>query len=58
MIERPNTSGKIDGTQSRWVTASVQGENVVIVCGADIIALRKIEVESTQTAGDGVYYRA
>jgi hypothetical protein len=23
----------------------------VIVCGADIVALRKIEVESTQTAG-------
>jgi hypothetical protein len=30
--------------------AAAQGEDVGIVCGADIIALRKIEVESTDYA--------
>jgi antitoxin (DNA-binding transcriptional repressor) of toxin-antitoxin stability system len=35
---------------SRWLAATAQGEDVGIVCGADIIALRKIEVESTDYA--------
>jgi len=34
---------------SRWLAAAAQGQDVGIVCGADIIALRKIEVESTVT---------
>ncbi len=34
----------------RWLTAASQGEDVGIVCGADIIALRKVEVESTDYA--------
>jgi antitoxin (DNA-binding transcriptional repressor) of toxin-antitoxin stability system len=35
---------------SRWLAAAARGEDVGIVCGADIIALRKIEVESTDYA--------
>jgi antitoxin (DNA-binding transcriptional repressor) of toxin-antitoxin stability system len=35
---------------SRWLAVAAQGEDVGIVCGADIIALRKIEVESTDYA--------
>jgi antitoxin (DNA-binding transcriptional repressor) of toxin-antitoxin stability system len=35
---------------SRWLTAASRGEDVGIVCGADIIALRKVEVESTDYA--------
>jgi antitoxin (DNA-binding transcriptional repressor) of toxin-antitoxin stability system len=35
---------------SRWLAAAAQGQDVGIVCGADIIALRKIEVESTDYA--------
>ena len=35
---------------SRWLAAAAHGEDVGIVCGADIIALRKIEVESTDYA--------
>lgn len=35
---------------SRWLLAAARGEDVGIVCGADIIALRKIEVESTDYA--------
>lgn len=34
----------------RWLAAASRGEDVGIVCGADIIALRKIEVESTDYA--------
>ena len=34
----------------RWLAAAAQGRDVGIVCGADIIALRKIEVESTDYA--------
>ncbi len=34
----------------RWLTAASQGEDIGIVCGADIIALRKVEVESTDYA--------
>lgn len=32
---------------SRWLAAASRGEDIGIVCGADIIALRKVEVEST-----------
>jgi len=35
---------------SRWLIAASRGEDVGIVCGADIIALRKVEVESTDYA--------
>ena len=31
----------------RWLAAAARGEDVGIVAGADIIALRKVEVEST-----------
>ncbi len=34
----------------RWLAAASQGEDIGIVCGADIIALRKVEVESTDYA--------
>jgi antitoxin (DNA-binding transcriptional repressor) of toxin-antitoxin stability system len=34
----------------RWLTAAARGEDVGIVAGADIIALRKVEVESTDYA--------
>ena len=35
---------------SRWLTAAALGEDIGIVCGADIIALRKVAVESTDYA--------
>lgn len=31
----------------RWLAAAARGEDIGIVSGADIIALRKVEVEST-----------
>ena len=34
----------------RWLTAAASGEDIGIVAGADIIALRKVEVESTDYA--------
>ena len=34
----------------RWLDAASRGEDIGIVCGADIIALRKVEVESTDYA--------
>jgi len=34
----------------RWLVAASRGEDVGIVCGADIIALRKVDVESTDYA--------
>jgi antitoxin (DNA-binding transcriptional repressor) of toxin-antitoxin stability system len=34
----------------RWLAAAARGEDVGIVCGADIIALRKVEIESTDYA--------
>jgi len=34
----------------RWLAAASRGEDVGIVCGADIIALRKVEVESKDYA--------
>ena len=30
----------------RWLTAAARGENIGIISGADIIALRKVEVEA------------
>ncbi len=35
---------------SRWLSAAAQGQDIGIVCGAEIIALRKVEVESTDYA--------
>ncbi|NGZ11339.1 MAG: hypothetical protein CV088_18530 [Nitrospira sp. LK70] len=35
---------------SRWLAAASRCEDVGIICGADIIALRKVEVESTDYA--------
>ena len=34
----------------RWLAAASRGQDVGIICGADIIALRKVEVESTDYA--------
>jgi antitoxin (DNA-binding transcriptional repressor) of toxin-antitoxin stability system len=34
----------------RWLAAAAHGEDIGIVCGADIIALRKVEVTSTDYA--------
>jgi len=34
----------------RWLAAAARGEDIGIVSGADIIALRKVEVESTDYA--------
>jgi antitoxin (DNA-binding transcriptional repressor) of toxin-antitoxin stability system len=34
----------------RWLQAAAQGHDVAIISGADIIALRKVEVESTDYA--------
>ncbi len=34
----------------RWLAAAARGEEIAIVCGADIIALRKIEVEAADYA--------
>lgn len=34
----------------RWLAAAAKGEDVGIVSGADIIALRKVEVQSTDYA--------
>jgi len=34
----------------KWLVAAARGEDIGIVCGADIIALRKVEVESTDYA--------
>ena len=34
----------------RWLAAAARGENIGIVCGADVIALRRVEVESTDYA--------
>jgi antitoxin (DNA-binding transcriptional repressor) of toxin-antitoxin stability system len=34
----------------RWLSAAARGEDIGIVAGADIIALRKVTVESTDYA--------
>ncbi len=34
----------------RWLAAAARGEDIGIVCGADIVALRKVEIESTDYA--------
>ena len=31
----------------RWLVAAARGEDIGIICGADIVALRKVNVEST-----------
>jgi antitoxin (DNA-binding transcriptional repressor) of toxin-antitoxin stability system len=35
---------------SRWLDAAARGEDIGIIRGGDIIALRKVEVESTDLA--------
>ena len=35
---------------SLWLAAAARGDDIGIVCGADIIALRKVEVQSTDYA--------
>lgn len=35
---------------THWLKAASRGEDIGVVCGADIIALRKVEVESTDYA--------
>ena len=34
----------------RWLAAAARGEDIGIVCGADIVALRKVDVEATDYA--------
>jgi len=34
----------------RWLTAAAKGEDIGIIAGADVIALRRVEVESTDYA--------
>ena len=34
----------------RWLAAASRGEDIGIICGADIIGLRKVAVESTDYA--------
>jgi antitoxin (DNA-binding transcriptional repressor) of toxin-antitoxin stability system len=34
----------------RWLAAASRGEDIGIICGADIIALRKVAVESADYA--------
>jgi antitoxin (DNA-binding transcriptional repressor) of toxin-antitoxin stability system len=35
---------------SRWLAVAARGEDIGIICGSDVIALRKVEVESTDYA--------
>lgn len=35
---------------SQWLAAAARGQDIGIICGADIIALRKVDVESTDYA--------
>lgn len=34
----------------RWLATAARGEDIGIVCGANIVALRKVEVESSDYA--------
>jgi len=34
----------------RWLAAAARGEDIGIICGADIVALRKVNVESADYA--------
>jgi len=34
----------------QWLAAAARGEDIGIICGADIVALRKVDVESTDYA--------
>jgi hypothetical protein len=33
-----------------WLAADARGDDIGIICGADIVALRKVDVESTDYA--------
>lgn len=35
---------------SRWLDAAARGQDIGIICGANIIALRRVEVESADYA--------
>ena len=35
----------------RWLAAAARGEDIGIVCGSNIVALRRVEVESTDYEG-------
>ena len=39
----------------RWLAAAARGEDIGIVCGSNIVALRKVEVESTDYAQAGIW---
>jgi antitoxin (DNA-binding transcriptional repressor) of toxin-antitoxin stability system len=34
----------------QWLAAAAKGEDIGIICGADIVALRKVDVESVDYA--------
>jgi antitoxin (DNA-binding transcriptional repressor) of toxin-antitoxin stability system len=34
----------------RWLAAAARGDDIGIICGADIVALRKVDIESTDYA--------
>ena len=34
----------------QWLAAAARGEDIGIICGADIVALRKVEIESADYA--------
>jgi antitoxin (DNA-binding transcriptional repressor) of toxin-antitoxin stability system len=34
----------------RWLAAAARGEDIGIICGADIVALRKVNIKSTDYA--------
>jgi hypothetical protein len=39
-----------EAKMGRWLAAAASGDDIGIILGADIIALRKVEVESTDFA--------
>jgi antitoxin (DNA-binding transcriptional repressor) of toxin-antitoxin stability system len=39
-----------------WLKAAGRGEEVAILCGADVIALRKVEIEAVDTSYAGTEY--
>ncbi len=39
----------------RWLAAAAQGEDIGIISGADVIALRKVDVASLEKATDRRY---
>jgi antitoxin (DNA-binding transcriptional repressor) of toxin-antitoxin stability system len=42
----------------RWLKAAAQGEEVAIISGGDVIALRKVEVAAIDTSYAGAEYGA